>query len=329
MEVFIFTEGSSEIGLGHITRCLSLAQALLMEGLKPTFYLGGDKVAEEFLRKEGFEAKVFPSLEEIEKLPKGYGAFVDSYLAGEGFYKEISERFEKKVYLDDYFRLDYPEGTILNYIPALEVPPQYRGRKLLWGEKYHLLRKPFWNVGKKPLRKRVKNVMVTFGGDDFRNMTPRVLKILLNLLKDVKIHTVVGGGFKNADPIEEMAKENPRKVVIHRNLTAEGMRELMLKADIAVSAGGQTLFELARVGTPTVAVCIADNQLNNLRGFRKLGFIKNFLMWDDSEFENNLSTEIEKLLPIAERVKLSDLGRRIIDGKGPKRVAGYFLPQRG
>lgn len=326
MEVFIFTEGSAEIGFGHITRCVSFAQALLEVGLKPTFYLGGDKIAENFLKREGFPVKRFPRLEDIEEIPTGWGAFVDSYLAGEDFYKRVSERFERKVYLDDFFRLDYPEGAILNYIPALEVPPQYRGRKLLWGERYHLLRKPFWEVPEKPIRERVSKVMVTFGGDDVRNLTPRVVNLLLDRLEEVEIHAVVGGGFKTKHLLEEISKETPERVSLHYNLTAEGMRDLMLEADLAVSAGGQTLFELSRVGTPTVAVCVADNQLNNLRGFTKLGFLNGFLHWEDKNLENRLWEEIEKLLPQREREKKSSLGRSLIDGKGAKRVAEYFLP---
>ncbi len=326
MEVFIFTEGSAEIGFGHITRCVSFAQALLEVGLKPNFYLGGDKIAENFLRREGFPVRRFPRLEDMEEIPTGWGAFVDSYLAGEDFYRGVSERFERKVYLDDFFRLDYPEGAILNYIPALEVPPRYRGRDLLWGERYHLLRKPFWEVPGKDICKEVSKVMVTFGGDDLRNLTPRVVKLLSNRLEDVQIHVVVGGGFRSKDLLEEISERHPQRVFLHHNLTAEGMRDLMLEADIAVSAGGQTLFELARVGTPTAAVCVADNQVNNLRGFTKLGFLNGFLRWDEPNLENLLWGEIERLLPKEERGKKSSLGRSLIDGKGAKRVAEYFLP---
>ena len=326
MEVAIFTEGSKEIGFGHLTRSLSLAQALRGVGLKAKFYLGGDRFAEDFLQREGFEVEVFPRLEDIEKIPRGWGAFVDSYLAGEEFYREVSERFERKVYLDDFFRLDYPAGAILNYVPALEVPWRYRNRELLWGEKYHLIRRPFWEVPQKLIRKGVSKIMVTFGGDDIRNLTPRVVKALLNRLKGVQIHTVVGAGFRNVEHLEELARQHPDRVFLHYNLNGEGMKNLMLEADIAVSAGGQTLFELARVGTPTVAVGVADNQFPNLRGFSERGFLNGFLWWDQELLQEQLIDAVEKLLPFEERKRKSSLGRSLIDGKGPKRVAEYFLP---
>ena len=323
MKVVLFTEGFSKLGFGHITRTLSLAQALLEKGAKVKFILAGDKVAKEFLENQGFEAEVYPSLEEA-KIPKGDAAFVDSYLAGLKFYEKVAENFEKKLYLDDFFRLDYPEGTILNYIPALEVPQRYRNRELLWGVQYHLLRKPFWNVPEKEISPKVENVLITFGGDDLRNLTPKVSKILLENFKGLKLHTVIGGGFKSVSQIEELKKLYPERVELYRNLNAEGMKKLMLLCDLAVSAGGQTLFELARVGTPTIAFEVANNQKNNIKGFKKLGFIKDSFLWNE-KWEEKLSEAIEKLLPKEVRKEINNTGRSSVDGKGAKRVAEYLL----
>jgi len=323
-KVVIFTEGSSTIGFGHITRCLSLAQALTLKGIEVLFVLGGDEWALKLVEEVGFKGIPVGDLNKVKDFPEGEGAFVDSYLAGEEFYKKLSQRYKVKVYLDDYFRLDYPDGYILNYIPALEVPPKYKNKPLLWGEKYHLLRKPFWDVPKKETRQKVEEILITFGGDDLRNMSLKVAKTVLENIEGIRLNIVVGGGFKNKHLLEELPKQNPERVRLFYNLTAEGMRDLMLRSDLAVSAGGQTLFELARVGLPVVPIGVAENQLNNLEGFKKLGFLKDYLWWEDKNLEEKLLTEIEKLLPQKERVKISNLGREIIDGKGALRVAEFF-----
>ena len=44
----------------------------------------------------------------------------------------------------------------------------------------------------------------------------------------------------------------------------EDMRAIMATADLAVTAGGQTTYELAASGVPAVALCIAENQRPNL-----------------------------------------------------------------
>ena len=324
MEVVIFTEGSAKIGFGHITRSLSLAQALERLGGKVKVVIGGDLLAYRFAKAHNFEnIELYPSLEQAS-LPAGQRAFIDSYQAPLQFYERVALGYEKKLYLDDYFRLNYPEGAILNYIPALEVPPIYRNRELLWGEKFHLLRAPFWEVPPKRVAQRVEKVLITFGGDDIRNLTPKVLKLLLENFRNLKFSVVVGGGFKNVSLLEEIERANPQRVKLYRNLNASQMRELMLQSDLAVSAGGQTLFELARVGVPTVAFEVAKNQRNNLKGFSKLGFIDGFLLWSES-WQEQLLEKIENLFPKERREKISQRGRSLIDGKGALRVAKYLL----
>ncbi len=50
------------------------------------------------------------------------------------------------------------------------------------------------------------------------------------------------------------------------------MKNAMIKCDIAISAAGQTLFELARIGVPTYAVQVAENQTLNMLSWKKCNF---------------------------------------------------------
>ena len=47
----------------------------------------------------------------------------------------------------------------------------------------------------------------------------------------------------------------------------------MKKVDVAISAGGTTLYELCACGTPTISYSFADNQLNNVKQFDEDGII--------------------------------------------------------
>ena len=97
------------------------------------------------------------------------------------------------------------------------------------------------------------------------------------------------------------------------------MKKVMLDSDIAISAGGQTLYELARVGVPTIAISVADNQLGSIRGWQKTGFIEYAGWWED-DFgirAKNILSQVKD--PYIRRVK-SEIGRKLVDGKGAKRV---------
>ena len=98
----------------------------------------------------------------------------------------------------------------------------------------------------------------------------------------------------------------------------------MLESDIAISACGQTLYELAFLGVPTIAVTVADNQSINARGWQKTGFIEYGGHWSKTALSGNIKSLIDKLRDPELRRKNTFIGRDIVDGKGAIRIAEYF-----
>ena len=103
---------------------------------------------------------------------------------------------------------------------------------------------------------------------------------------------------------------------------------LMVEADIAVSAGGQTLYELARVGCPTVAVRVASNQDGQLQIFAEAGFIRAVGRADDSKVITAMGDALLSMLSDpAARAAMSAAGQRVVDGQGALRVAWTILTE--
>lgn len=104
------------------------------------------------------------------------------------------------------------------------------------------------------------------------------------------------------------------------------MRGLMLAADLALCGGGQTTYELAATGTPTIAVRTAENQTVNLKGLVTAGS----LVWGgdvrDSDLESKVMHELKALADDASRrAVMSRQGRGLVDGQGASRVARTLL----
>src|SRR3990172_6916126 len=116
MKVFIATEGGSERGLGHITRCESFLQAFRQLGLSPEFIIDCGQNAERSLQGRGYT--VFNWLEEdgrlVQTIRGGDILIIDSYLAGIETYRRLSGAVRLSVYMDDLNRLDYPPGIVIN-----------------------------------------------------------------------------------------------------------------------------------------------------------------------------------------------------------------------
>jgi len=321
MKALVLTEGSSRIGFGHITRTLSLTQALKSFGFKVHFIVYGDETVEKVLNREDFSYEIrnwFGKLPNVETYDV---VIVDSYKAPLGIYKEISERVEVKLYIDDFWRLDYPPGFVLNFTPNFNRSELPQGVIPLFGIEYHLLRKSFWEVPEKPIKPEVERILITFGGDDLKNLTPSAIRCAFDAFPEAEVVAVIGGGFKNTAEIYKLGTIYGKRLKLVKNASAEEMKKLMLTSDIAICAGGQTLFELARVGTPPVVVKVADNQRRNIKGFAELGFIQFAGTWNEANLQQRIKEGLKILEPHAERLKRFKIGRRLVDGKGALRVA--------
>lgn len=307
MKVFIITEGGKDIGFGHITRCISLYQAFEEREIIPEFVVNGDDVISDLLKDKNY--RIFNWLKEKNKifeLVKNVDVtIVDSYLADISFYETLSKLVKILVYIDDIKRLDYPKGIVVNgsiYAKELNYPEK-KGITYLLGTKYIPLRREFWNIPEKKINKEVKNVLITFGGMNHSALIYKVINYLKNKF-DFNFHTV--------EPEQN-------------RLSAKEILDLMLKADICVSGGGQTTYELARVGVPTIGICFVDNQKLNLEGWQERKFIEFVGWWKDENVLDNVMTEMNLLMSRFKREEKSKIGRQMVDGKGARRVCDLVM----
>ena len=138
------------------------------------------------------------------------------------------------------------------------VPPQCRQ---LLGPHYALLGPEY--VLLHPLvlpRTDLRRVLVFFGGVDPSNLTGRALEALMHpALADLAVDVVLGLHSPHRQAVTEMVACRP-----HTNLhdLLPTLAGLMLRADIAIGAGGATTWERACLGLPSLVVAIATNQLS-------------------------------------------------------------------
>ncbi|GAG12579.1 unnamed protein product, partial [marine sediment metagenome] len=227
MKVFIITEGGKNIGFGHITRCLSLYQAFEERGIKPRFIINGDKDIEYLLKDVNYQ--IFNWLNEKNKLFKKIKdadiAIIDSYLADVSVYNTLSDLIKTPVYVDDNKRLDYPDGVVLNrniHAETLNYPKK-NGITYLLGPRYTPLRKEFWEVPEKKIKENIESIMITFGGDDAKNMTPKILVFLNNNYPNLIKNIIIGKAFQNIDDIKKRADKNTNLIYYP---DAEKMKEV-------------------------------------------------------------------------------------------------------
>jgi spore coat polysaccharide biosynthesis predicted glycosyltransferase SpsG len=330
MRIGIFCEGGGGLGYGHITRCVSLAQAFEEEGCYPVLIIDGSPKLKNVLGNIRFSnaAWTLGGAQLRDYLDDCDIAVFDSYRAEKKIYDLAADQVKLCVFIDDNMRLDYPKGVLINSSPGAETESirDDPNRKLLLGPRYQPLRREFWDTTSRNTGGELKSLLVTFGGEDIRGLTGPVTEAVSDAYPGVDMHVVLGAF---ADTGWDETSAPGRHIHCVQAPTAAQMLDVMRSCDAAVSAGGQTVFELLSLGVPTIAVVVADNQKNNIRSLESAGVLLNAGEWDDPEFLDGLIELLGGLQDADSREKISDAARGLINGGGSRRIVAELLREFG
>lgn len=304
--VVIFTEGGDNIGFGHITRCSALYEELVGRDIKTIFVVYGNNIDEILERKEyiNIDWKNIEFLKDF--LKKDDYIIIDSYLANLEIYSFISNNTKKCMYIDDNNRIKYPKGIILN--PVLYEDLEYKTTNpILRGKDYIIVRKEFLKKTE-PLKKET-DVLITLGGTDIRNLTPKLIKILQEINFNFNIAIVIGKAFDNKKEIEALKTD---KISLFYNISAIEMRNLILKSKFVICGCGQSINEMLILKANFLPILIADNQLNDYKFIVKNKFINQIITFNDLKLiEIEINSRINKNKKIY--FKLNNGVKKIID----------------
>ncbi|MDE5639478.1 MAG: UDP-2,4-diacetamido-2,4,6-trideoxy-beta-L-altropyranose hydrolase, partial [Odoribacter sp.] len=268
------TDGNSQIGLGHVMRCMSIADAFVEAGEECLFVLA-DVSVEAVVKKRGFETFVmntrFDCMEtEFDKMQSVNMRFrpryivVDSYFVTEEYFRFLGT-LGRVVYLDDLAAFAYPVDVLVNYnvyAADMDYAAIYkRGDvclpRCILGVEYAPLRKEFRDIPACMPRENVQDIFVSTGGADTVHLALRLVRFLTGqpeCAKELKFHILLGEMNVDRDEIMELAS-GIDNIMVHRMV--QEMKSWMRMCDIAVSAAGSTLYELCACGVPTITYVVA------------------------------------------------------------------------
>ena len=321
MDVVILTEGGKDYGYGHVARCSSIYQAFEYYGISPKFIVNGDESIKSIVPDIDIEITDW-----LDNSFKADIVVIDSYSADLIFYDEISKDSTLGVYVDDNNRFNYPKGIVVN--GTLDVSNMgYLKREditYLVGNDFIPLRKDFWNIPKLKINESIENILITMGGNDLRNLTPKILKLLNDNFPNVNKKVIIADSFKNIQEIESLKNDH---VELIYSPDSDEIINAMSSVDLAVSASGQTLYELACIGVPTISIGIIDNQKNNIKNWINQGFIEYAGCWDDDNLLDNVLDIINHLQDKEFRFDKRLLGIQAVDGKGSLNIVRNILKE--
>ena len=225
---------------------------------------------------------------------------IDSYLLPLESYEWLARRAKVALFFDDTLRLDYPSGIVLNgAIGAENLPYMPKKGRILWlGTRYMLIANTFCSPLSRAIPTLPKRLLITLGGSKkARELQESLTQTICAHYKELEILQI--------DPA----------------LDAQGISELMRRADMALSASGGTLNELAACAVPTIAVLLAENQRTLRLGYLEKGAVISADLGDCA----SIFSALELLHSPNERTRLSKNMQKIIKEVSWKRHCEMIL----
>lgn len=321
-------------------RCLALAQACKEIDCDVVFAVGMDiGVLTDRLLSEGFEVarlqaqpgSLDDAAETVALAMKRVARWIvaDGYHFNTSYQKVVKQRSIQLLYIDDAGYADeYAADIILNQnISAHKelYAKRSAGSRLLLGPRYALLRREFWSWRgrQRAVKTPPRKILVSLGGSDPDNVTLTVLRALRQLDRaDVEVRIVIGAANPNGDSLRREMPHLPGGCELVVN--THEMPQLMAWADMAVTAGGSTCWELAMMGLPMLVMILADNQQGIATGLAAQGSAIN-LGWRESLDETTVAQALANLLLDGKHCQeMSRCGQELVDGFGASRVANIL-----
>jgi len=316
-------DGGPSAGLGHVRRALALAAGLapwadcrlLLHGDAPAVATLVQRAGVPCLPVSGEPGGTLTAVRAL----KASGLVVDSYAVSVSELEALMECVRLLVVIDDSGRFPVPGHVVVNPAPGLDPPERREGARYLLGPRFALLAHEFAMPPVRSWRESVERVLLVLGGATRASLMAALALAVRRAVPAATLDVVVGPAGDTPAAVTA-ALERIGGVTLHA--APESIRPLMLDEDLAVSAGGVTLAELAAAATPTVGICLAPNQQPNLAGLARDGALLLGGVAEGPGFPEALEGALASLAADAGRRRaLGERARQLVDGRGAARVA--------
>ncbi len=360
MNVVFRTDASTQIGTGHVMRCLTLADELRTHGAGITFICrehSGNLCS--YVEEKGFSVCRLSSAapgsnsvlswnshaqwlgvsleqdaEETASILKQLNheinwLVVDHYALERNWEKRLRPLVQKIMVIDDLADRPHDCDVLLDQNLHEKMGDRYidlvpETCRTFLGPRYALLRPEFF-CARQRLRKRdgtIQRILVFFGGSDVTNETSKALRAIQKLQQpDIAVDVVIGPTNPHQSEVRRLSR-TMKNVTCHFNVN--NMAELMAKADLAIGAGGATSWERCCLGLPSLFLSIAENQTLGARTLGEHGI--GLYLGGTRVSSQDIMTGLTTLINSPELCRhFSRAGMKIVDGVGLKRIVNKII----
>jgi UDP-2,4-diacetamido-2,4,6-trideoxy-beta-L-altropyranose hydrolase len=336
-KILIRVDASNEIGLGHLIRCLIIADYLRANNHKIIFITKSDDLKSIVVSK-GFEIRSLDnqisdedevhiirdlvtqnSIKLIFLDINNYHTFNDV----EKYSRYLKALKEIPLYLISFedFKVhpSISDLIVIPYVGAEALVPTTQRSKYLLGAKYFVLRNDFLERRHSTTREIVKNILITMGGSDPTFSTIEILKAFVKMNVECNLMIIVGDLSRiSDDEIKKTLVSYNGVFTIYRSVN--DMAQLMAESDIAIISSGLTKYETASIGIPSIVISANDYHARIMDSFSKCGSVIHLGVAREDLKDKVIRAFTDLTDDYPKRTKMAEAGKALVDGNGLDRI---------
>ena len=322
-------------GVGHVMRCLALAEEVRRRGAELVFVCDAYTVpwAAEQIATRGIpvERAVSTPEEHVElfKRLRLDAVVFDCYDLDPSVYPAVRAELPTLAIVDGDFR--GAEADVLvdqNLAAELDHPSLPRGSIRLAGLPYVMIRDEILDhrPATPPIDRQsaVPRVFAFFGGTDAFGAGPYVARALAATGLPFEATVVAPAPDLAARLAAVELQPNQRLDVID---PTDQLAARVREADLTISASGTSTWELLCLGATAALVCVVDNQVMGYERAVDTGAAAGLGLLSALQQDSSSADQVLKRLlsDPAERGRLATAGWELVDGRGRERVSDALL----
>lgn len=332
----IRADGDERIGMGHVMRCLALAQSWIAAGgIARLACTAVPPAVSERYHDDGVEV-VLHDRWPPEELVDGAAAIVmDGLEIPDEDLEHVAAAGRPLAVIDDMgHRARYPGGLVVNQ-NLHATPDLYAGKssaRLCLGPTYALLRREF-RAGALDERPRIDDavhrILVLMGGADPHGHSALVLDAVAratgSLPGEPEVTLLVGAANPAIAALERRATALHARIEVRRH--ERDMAGLLRGVDLAVSAAGSTVLEMAALGVPMVIGAQNESEKGPAAALARAGAAIDIgpLAEVDPRAIEDIVADLAR--DPGRRADMADRARTLVDGAGADRVTAAIVDQ--
>ena len=320
MKIGFLVDGGYILGLGHLSRCLSIANYLSKKNIDCIFITSNNSLEQKIKSEYHFYKKISSKnkLEQLMEILKNDLIDILIIDSKSDFFKNklhILKEYSKIVVIDN---LVLGKEADLLILPGLKEQFNHFPNNSLCGENFILL-----NPKLNSLKYTQKNnsIFLSMGGSDKNNITELLVSSLVKTKFDFNLIIILGQFYKHEKKIRALIRNDSRFQVL---VNPPNLYSLMSECKLGIVSFGVTVYESAKAKLPLLVISHSNENDVTAKKLEKYGWYKYLGKFDSIQYD-----EISKLIisTYTDHELLENMSKcgEIIDGLGYKRVGENIL----